>query len=112
MTNEPTLGEVVRSIERNHQEVREDIRDLTARVNEIAALKVDVSVYTLQIATMQRDMEAKDKRTDALEKKIEALEKKDETNRAKRFTAMIGPSISGIIVGIALFALQAWVFRK
>lgn len=112
MTNDPTLAELDRLIVRNHSEVRDDIRELTARVNEIAALKVDSAMYNVQTVQFQKDLEQRDKRVDSIVERfrdaqavlaaaIDRLKAEQAEKASRRFTAFIGPTAAGIVIAVA-----------
>lgn len=119
MTTEPTLSEIARSIDRDRLETREDLRELTAKVAD----KLDVNLYNLQMSQVQKELDRRDQRDKELAdkiraternllSKIETLEKRDEDRKKTRYTTMIGPVFTGLIVGVALIALQLWLSLK
>jgi hypothetical protein len=83
VTNEPTLGEVIR----NQQA-------LNVRVDQIASTRVDKAVHDLQIRELERDR-------DDQEIRLKALERQRDEDRNRRWVTLWAP----IIVGVFLAAV-------
>lgn len=98
MPEEPTLGEVARRLEAVHQDLKEDLRDVAARLDG----KVSMEVYRLEQRSQERVNAQLAERIAALEEQrrqeaeqIEARHRATEAQRASDrrlvFTALVAP---------------------
>jgi hypothetical protein len=91
-TDEPTLGELSRTISREFGHVREDIRDLAGRLDRV----VPLDVY-------RADQRLTEQRTLAVEQRITAIEQRAE-RRPDRWIAIAGVVVALLSLAVALAA--------
>ena len=89
MSDEPTLGELARLIERNHQETREDIQALHQRLDRDLAHTVQLNVY-------EADQRGTDLRFKNVEDDVAAMRATTRWAVGLAVTALLG--ILGLIV--------------
>ena len=111
MADDPTLGEVVRRLEDVRQDLKDDMRALTARLDT----KVDASLLTLQ-------QQAQDERTAAIATRVSAIEdarareaqqrqeeQREADNRRAADKRLI---LTALVVPLLLLLLQVYLASK
>ena len=92
-TDEPTLGELSRILDREFGHVREDIRELAGRLDRV----VPLDVY-------RADQRLAEQRTTGVEQRITAMEQRAE-RRPDRWIAVCGVLIALLSLVVTLGAL-------
>lgn len=111
MTDEPTLGEVVRRLEAVHQDLKDDFRDLGSRLDS----KVSMERYSIE----QNAQDANHLRLAEQLREVEAGLAEDQRNRQQEKQHLAEQRrqdrrwvIAAILVPVSLALLQAYLAAK